>query len=440
MLDEEQLGGRGRMRRVAWASLVGTTIEYYDFLIYGTAASLVFQKVFFPELGAAQGTALAFATFGVAYIARPVGALVFGHFGDRIGRKTTLVVTLLMMGLSTVAVGLVPSAETIGVAAPILLIVLRLLQGTAVGGEWAGAALLVSENAPPKLRGRYSLYPQLGPALGLILASATFLVVNATMSEETFLSVGWRIPFLASAVLILVGLYIRLRVGETEAYKRVEGTPARRAPIVESVVRQPREMLLAAGAIATCFMCFILSTSYLPNIAVTKQGLPSGQIFAVTVLGGVVLGVTVIVCARWSDRVGRRRTILVGNSSAVVFGLIVMPIMGAGSIWGFGAAMVLSMLCTGISYGPLAAFVPEIFPTRYRYTGAGMAYNFAGVLGGALTPLIMTLLAPFLGGYAVGLFVAAVALLGVGCILALPETKDVRMDAPEPVGAGRSAV
>ena len=430
-------GPRRSPAKAVIASWIGTTIEYYDFLIYGTAASVVFQKVFFPELGPTRGTALAFVTFGVAYVTRPLGAIVFGHFGDRIGRKTTLVTTLLLMGLSTVAIGLVPSAASIGIAAPVLLIVLRLAQGIAVGGEWAGAALLVSENAPPALRGRYSLFPQLGPAVGLILASATFLVVNASMSQATFLADGWRIPFLASAVLIVVGLYVRLRVGETAAYRRAGRAVAAAStpPIVESIRRRPREIVLAAGAVATPFMLFIVATTYLANLAVAAQGLSSTQVFAVTVLGGVVLGVAVVGFAVRSDRVGRRRTIVLGNTLAAGFGLLVIPIMNIGTVWAFALCVVGSMFCTGVSYGTLAAFVPELFPTRYRYTGAGTAYILAGVLGGALTPLILTALTPFLGGYAVSLFMAVFALGGVACTMALPETGDVVLDAgPEQLG------
>src|SRR4051812_20369355 len=234
------------MRRIAIASMTGTVIEFYDFFIYGTAAALVFNKVFFPELGAAAGTALALATFGVAFVARPFGSVLFGHFGDRLGRKRTLVTTLLLMGGSTLAIGLLPTTGAIGIAAPILLVLLRILQGLAVGGEWAGATLLTAENSPAKTRGMYALFPQLGPSLAFALASATFLTTALTMSSEAFLAWGWRVPFIASVVLVAVGLYVRLAITETAAFMARDKTPGTRMPVAEVLSTHPRRVLLGA--------------------------------------------------------------------------------------------------------------------------------------------------------------------------------------------------
>ena len=295
------------MRRIAMASMTGTVIEFYDFFIYGTAAALVFNKVFFPQLGAAAGTALALATFGVAFVARPFGSILFGHFGDRLGRKGTLVTTMMVMGFSTLAIGLMPTTATIGVAAPIILVVLRVLQGLAVGGEWAGATLLTAENSPAKNRGKYALYPQLGPSVAFALASATFLVTALTMSSEAFAAWGWRVPFIASIVLVGVGLFVRLKLEETAVFQEKKvAAGSTKLPIVEVFTTRPMAVLLGAGSTTAVFAFFYIGVTYLTTYGTTELQLPRTTVLALGIVGGLTFAATTVASAILSDRLGRR--------------------------------------------------------------------------------------------------------------------------------------
>jgi MFS family permease len=411
------------MRRIAIASMTGTVIEFYDFFIYGTAAALVFNKVFFPSLGAAAGTALALATFGVAFVARPFGSVLFGHFGDKLGRKRTLVTTLLLMGLSTLAIGLLPTTGTIGVAAPILLVVLRVLQGLAVGGEWAGATLLTAENSPGKTRGKFALFPQLGPSLAFALASATFLTTALTMSNESFLAWGWRVPFIASVLLVAVGLYVRLAITETAAFMAREKTTSTRMPVMEVLSTHTGRVALGAGSTMAVFAFFYIGVTYLTSYGTQELGLPRTTVLAMGIIGGLVFAATTITGAILSDRVGRRKMIIIGNASAIVAGVIAFPILDIGTAWSFGLGLSLVLGVVGIAYGPQGAQLPELFPTHYRYTGAGMAYNLAGVLGGGVVPLIATALVAGLGSsLAIGLLLAGLSVISLLCTIALPDT------------------
>ncbi|MET0189268.1 MAG: MFS transporter [Pseudonocardia sediminis] len=411
------------MRRIAMASMTGTVIEFYDFFIYGTAAALVFNKVFFPELGAAAGTALALATFGVAFVARPFGSILFGHFGDRLGRKGTLVTTLLMMGLSTLAIGLLPTAGTIGVLAPILLVVLRIVQGLAVGGEWAGATLLTAENSPGKARGKYALFPQLGPSVAFSLASATFLLTALTMSPEAFQAWGWRLPFIGSILLVGVGLYVRLKLEETAAFKeKAAGPVSTSLPIAEVFRTRSRSVLLGAGATTAVFAFFYIGVTFLTSYGTTQLGLARTTVLTMGIIGGLVFAATTILGAIASDRIGRRNMVVIGNALSVVGGLVAFPILDIGTPWSFGLGISVILGVVGFAYGPIGAQLPELFPTRYRYTGAGISYNLAGVLGGGVVPLISAALVPVYGSFAIGLLLAGVSVLSLGCALALPKT------------------
>ena len=421
--DAAPAGASPPMRRIAIASMTGTVIEFYDFFIYGTAAALVFNKVFFPSLGAAAGTALALATFGVAFVARPFGSVLFGHFGDKLGRKRTLVTTLLVMGLSTLAIGLLPTTGAIGIAAPILLVLLRILQGLAVGGEWAGATLLTAENSPGKMRGKYALFPQLGPSLAFALASATFLTTALTMSNEAFLAWGWRVPFIGSVVLVAVGLYVRLAITETAAFMAREKTTSTRMPVMEVLSTHTGRVLLGAGSTMAVFAFFYIGVTYLTSYGTQELGLPRTTVLAMGIIGGLVFAATTIVGAILSDRVGRRKMIIIGNASAIVGGIIAFPILDIGTAWAFGLGLSLVLGVVGIAYGPQGAQLPELFPTHYRYTGAGMAYNLAGVLGGGVVPLIATALVAGLGSsLAIGLLLAGLSVVSLLCTLALPDT------------------
>lgn len=427
------------MRRIALASMTGTVIEFYDFFIYGTAAALVFNKVFFPELGAAAGTALALATFGVAFVARPFGSVLFGHYGDKLGRKKTLVTTLLLMGLSTLAIGLLPSTGVIGWLAPALLVLLRVLQGLAVGGEWAGATLLTAENAPAKVRGKYALYPQLGPSVAFALASATFLTTALTMSNEAFLAWGWRIPFVGSVILVGVGLYVRLAITETAAFaKRNEAQVSTKLPVTEVLTRQPKTVLLGAGSTMAVFAFFYIGVTYLTSYGTQQLGLARPTVLAMGIIGGLVFAATTIAGAILSDRIGRRRMVIIGNALSVVGGVIAFPIIDLGTAASFGLGLSIVLGVVGIAYGPIGAQLPELFPTRYRYTGAGMSYNLAGVLGGGVVPLIATaLVATYATSLAIGFLLAGLAVVSLACTLLLPDSVDesISADVVAPVAA-----
>ncbi|WP_210408080.1 MFS transporter [Allokutzneria sp. NRRL B-24872] len=408
-------------RRIAFASFAGTAIEFFDFFVYGTAAALVFPTVFFPALGATAGTVAAFASFAVAFVARPVGAVVFGHLGDRLGRKRTLTYTLLLMGVSTVGVGVLPSAASIGVAAPVVLVVLRVLQGIAVGGEWGGAALLAVEHSEPGRRGRAGMYPQLGPGTAFFLTSATFLISGATMSREAFLAWGWRIPFLLSAVLIAVGLYVRLRIAETPVFRAPQAK--QRLPLRTAFSAHTRQILLGGGALSAAFGLNYIGTVYLTSYGTTVLGLSQPTMLLLGVIGGIVLVAATAAGALRSDRVGRRRVVLGGNIAAVVCGLVVFPIIDTGSVVLVGVGLCLLLAIGGGVLGPAAAYMAELFETGHRYTAVGLSYNLATVLGGAVPPLVATALQASYGSFAVGALMSVYGVVSVACVLALPETR-----------------
>ncbi|WP_435121209.1 MFS transporter [Amycolatopsis thermoflava] len=417
------------LARVAMASCAGTTIEFYDFFIYGTAAALVFPTVFFPALGSAAGTVASLATLGVAFVARPLGAVVCGHFGDRLGRKNTLVATLLLMGVATMVIRLLPPAGVIGAAGPILLTVLRFLQGFAVGGEWAGATLLAAENAPPGKRGLYAVFPQLGPAFGFALASATFLVVDLAVgsSSAAFLSYGWRIPFLASAVLVLIGLYVRLAVTETPAFREhlaeleASGTPEV-LPLRAVFRAQWREVLLGGGVLTILFALFYVATAYLTSFGTSRSGagLTRATVLGLGIVASIALAITTVAAGVLSDRFGRRRTIIVGYALTIPAVVVLFAWLTGGSGVAFAVTLAAMMGLYGIAYGPVGAYLPELFQTAYRYTGAGIAYNLGGILGGAIAPLVAAALAAAHGVLAVGV------LLGVLGVLSLLSTVALR--------------
>lgn len=416
------------MRRIAIASCVGTTIEFYDFFIYGTAAALVFPTVFFPALGPAAGAVASFATFAVAFFARPVGAVLFGHYGDRIGRKRTLISTLLLMGFATVLIGLLPGAATIGAAAPIALVVLRFLQGFAVGGEWAGANLLTAEYAPPGERGRYATFPQLGPAIAFALTSATFLITGLVMGDKdsAFLEYGWRIPFLLSVVLIGVGLYVRLKIEETPVFRAAQATrqPDKRAPFLAVLVSQPREVLLSAGSLTMVFAFFYMGTAYLTAYGVNPQGagLSRPTVLMLGIAAAVVFGVVTVVAGVLSDRVGRKRVIMTSCAVGAVWALLLFPLLDTRSPLAFGIGITVTLAIFAVSYGPAGAFLPELFHTRHRYTGAGLGYNLAGILGGAVPPLLAPQLTSAFGSIAIGVMLSVTAVISFLCTRALAET------------------
>lgn len=436
---------RTSMARIALASSMGSIIEFYDFLIYGTAAALVFPQVFFPALGPAAGTIAAFGTFAVAFISRPLGAVLFGHFGDRLGRKKTLVSTLVIMGAATVMIGLLPDASVIGVAAPIILVLLRFLQGFAVGGEWAGAALLAAEYAPAKSRGLFAAFPQLGPSIGFALASATFLITNLSLGDksEAFLTFGWRIPFIASAALVIIGLYIRLKIEETPVFKadreaNVVSAVPDRLPVWDSVRNQPHQILLGGASTMMLFAFFYIGTAFLSSYGTNPAGLAHSRptILFLGIVSALFFAAGTLVSAVLSDRFGRRIVIVVSCIVAVPWALLLFPILDIGTTWSFAVGLSGTLLIVAGVYGPAGAFLPELFATRYRYTGAGMAYNLGALVGGGITPLVAASLGASLGSYSIGLVLAGVSVVSLLATLGLPETRGVDLD----IASGTTAV
>jgi MFS family permease len=407
------------MKRVAAACLVGTTIEYYDFHIYGTAAALVFPTAFFPHLRPTMATIASMATFATAFLSRPLGAVVFGHFGDRLGRKKPLVATLLIMALSTMTVGLVPSTAAIGMAAPLILIALRLLQGFAVSGEWAGSALLSAEYAPAAKRGRYGMLILVGGGIGAGLANLTFLGVNYTIGEHSpaFMQWGWRIPFLISAALIGVGMYVRLSINETPVFAEEKARQlVPKAPLAGLLRLQRREIVLAAGSIL-CYLTFShMAGTYLKTYANTHVG------YSRNVLEDLTIIVFVVFSATLSDRVGRRRMMFVGWAACLPWSFVVIPLMDIGNPIFYAVAMAGMMAVASVGFGPSAAFVPELFATCYRYTGTALAINIAGVAGGAVPPLLAGTLQVTYGSWVIGVMLATIALTSLVCTYRLPET------------------
>jgi metabolite-proton symporter len=411
--------------------MVGTAVEYYDFYIYGTAAALTFPTVFFPNLSHTMATIASMGTFAAAFVSRPVGAAVFGHFGDHLGRKATLVATLLIMGLSTVAVGLIPDAATIGVAAPLLVLTLRLLQGFAVGGEWAGAALLGAEYAPATKRGQYGMFTPLGVGVALVLTSLTFLAVNATIGEKShaFIEWGWRVPFLLSAVLIAIALYVRINIAETPVFSAQRASSKLpRAPIAEVIRRQPGNLVLASGSVVAVFAFVFMGGTYLTSYAHHHLGLSRNMILFAGILGGLAWTAVVPLSASMCDRFGRRPIILFGWALGLPWSLAVIPLIDTGSPVLFAAASVGIYAIAGLAFAPMTSFVPELFATPYRYTGAGLALNVAGIVGGALPPLIAGPLVYHYGSWAIGPMMAILVLVSLACTYRLPETKGTSLD------------
>lgn len=412
-------------RRIAVASFIGTAIEFYDFYIYGTAAALVFGTLFFPDLNPLAGTLAAFATFGVGFVARPVGAVAFGHFGDRIGRKATLVVSLLVMGAGTIAIGLLPTYGAIGIAAPVLLVLCRFLQGFGLGGEWGGAVLMATEHAPDGRRGLYSSFPQIGPSVGFVVASGSFLALSAGLSDAQFAAWGWRVPFLASALLVAVGLYIRLKIAETPVFEQaMREQEQSRAPVVEVVRRQPRSLLLATGGMIITHTIFYTVTTFSLAHGTQQLGLSRTTLLVAAMVAAAIMGAATPVLAVLSDRIGRRRVCLWACGLAVVWAFPLFWLLGTGNgvliTIGFSVAMIAF---AGV-FAPMGAFLPELFATRYRYTGASIGYNASSIVGGGIAPLLATSLVAAAGSsWPVSVLVAGLALVSGLSVWALHETR-----------------
>jgi metabolite-proton symporter len=403
--------------RVLFASLIGTTIEFFDFYIYATAAVLVFPKLFFPAGDAATATLQSFATFALAFVARPIGSALFGHFGDRIGRKATLVAALLTMGVSTVVIGMLPTYDHIGLMAPVLLALCRLGQGLGLGGEWGGAVLLAIENAPPGKRAWFGMFPQLGAPLGFLAATSLFLWLTEKMSDATFFAWGWRVPFLASSALVLIGLWMRLRLTETPAFARAMAQHERvKVPMFNVFAQHPRALISGTFAALATFVIFYLMTVFALSWATSKLGY-SREAFLIVQMVGVLFFALLIPCSAWlADRRGGRFTMILATVLIFAFGIAYAPLFAQSGL----LFMVVGMCVVGITYGPLGTVLAQMFPTAVRYTGASLAFNLAGIFGASLAPYLATWLAKTYGLAYVGYYLSAAAVLTLLALLFKP--------------------
>lgn len=408
-------------RRVLFASLIGTTIEFFDFYIYATAAVLVFPQLFFPSADPASAMLQSLATFALAFLARPIGSAVFGHFGDRIGRKATLVAALLTMGLSTVAIGLLPTYASIGVVAPLLLAVCRFGQGLGLGGEWGGAVLLATENAPPGKRAWYGMFPQLGAPLGFFLATGIFLLLTAMLDDAAFFAWGWRVPFLGSAVLVLLGLWVRLRLTETPAFQRAIALDERvRFPMMVVLARHPRALLAGTFSALATFVLFYLMTVFALSWGTSALGYTRDEFLWLQMIGVLLFAATIPLAAIYADRHGARRAMIVATLGILGFGVVFAPLFVAGSLGGTMLFLALGLALMGLTYGPLGTLLAGMFPTAVRYTGASLAFNLSGILGASLAPYVATWLALNHGLAYVGYYLAAAAVLTLAALFTVP--------------------
>jgi MFS family permease len=421
--------GRTSMRRIVLASLVGTTIEFYDFYIFGTAAALVFGPMFFPKSAPETQALNAYLTFGIAFLARPVGSFLFGHFGDRVGRKSALVATMLTMGLATTLIGALPGYATAGVLAPWLLAALRCLQGVGLGGEWGGAALIATENAPDGRRAWFGMFPQLGPPIGFFIATGLFLALLIGFGEAAFVDWAWRVPFLASAILVAIGLYVRVALEETPAFKAAMALDKRIAVPLGAVLRDYwRPLIQGSLAIVVCYALFYISTVYMLGYGVRSLGLSRVSLLQMLCVAILFMAVATPVSAALADRVGRRPVLLVSAVIAAAVGLM-MPALLAQGPGGVLAFLSLALGAMGLTFAPLGALLPELFPTEVRYTGAASAYNLGGILGASLAPSLAQLLEAAGGIAWVGYYIAAAAAISFLAILSMRETRDDRAAA-----------
>jgi metabolite-proton symporter len=411
--------------RIAFASFIGTAIEFYDFYIYGLAVAMVIGPIFFPNSDPAVQALNAFLTFGIAFIARPFGALLFGHFGDRIGRKTTLVATLLVMGVSTILIGVLPSYEMVGWTAPALLCLLRFGQGIGLGGEWAGAALLATEYAPKGKRGWFGMFPQLGPPVGFLFAVGSFLLLSQWLDDAEFRAWGWRIPFLASAVLVVIGLYVRLKLAETPVFLNALKSHAPvKMPLVPLFAHYSKPLILGALLMVVCYALFYITTVFSLSYGVGTLHIPRPQFLGMLCVAVLFLAAATPLSALAGDRYGRRPVLIVAGCAALLSGFLMAPMLGSGSPVLITAFLSLELFLMGCTFAPMGALLPELFPTSVRYTGAGAAYNLGGILGASLAPYIAQQLVQHGGLSWVGGYISVAAMISVLAAYFIHETRD----------------
>lgn len=402
------------LKHVLFGSLIGTTIEFFDFYIYANAAVLVFPQLFFPGADSTNSTLESLATFSIAFLSRPLGSAVFGHYGDKIGRKVTLVVALLTMGLSTIAIGFLPGYASIGIAAPILLMLCRFGQGVGLGGEWGGAVLLAIENAPPNKRAWYGMFPQLGAPIGLLLSGGTFLILTDSMTSEAFMDYGWRIPFIASSLLVIVGFYIRLKISETPAFENSkEEQKEVKIPFFTLLKSYKNQLIFGTFCAITTFLVFYLMTVFTLSWATSDLGFTKRNALLIQLVSVLFFAAFIPISALVADKVGRRRILIFTTLAIAIFGFFFSYFLNSGSSFMVTAFVCIGMSLMGFTYGPLGTFLSELFPTTVRYSGASLTFNMAGILGAAFAPMIAIKLATTYGLNYVGFYLTAAALISL---------------------------
>ena len=422
---------KSNMQKVALTALAGTSIEWYDFFLYGAAAALIFPTAFFGEATPSTALILSLLTFAAGFIARPIGGIIFGHYGDRVGRKKTLVMALILMGVSSTLIGLLPTYAMIGITAPILLTSLRFAQGLAIGGQWGGAMLLVTESAPSDQRGYYGAFAQAGAPVGVILANLAFITTSALVSEESFYAWGWRIPFLASAILIGISMYIQLNLEDTKAFKELQALREsqkdnneviRRSPILEAIQKYPKRIALAAGAFLSIQVTFYILIAFLLAYGVTSTDITRDDMLAAVLIASAIMVPLQFMFSSYSDRHGRKGVFMAGAILTGLWAFAIFPLVDTGNFWLIVLAITGGLIFVSMMYGPQAAFFTELFSTEVRYSGATLGSQFGAILGGAFAPTIAALLWKDFGIFWVSVYIAFASLLTLLSVMALTET------------------
>ena len=440
--SEESAHVEANMRKVALTALAGTSIEWYDFFLYATAAALVFPSAFFPDSSPTMGLILSFGTFAFGFIARPLGGILFGHFGDRVGRKRTLVIALMMMGIASTLIGLLPTFATIGIAAPILLSLLRFTQGLAIGGQWGGAMLLVTESAPADKRGYYGAYAQAGAPVGVILANVAFMIISYSVSEDAFMTWGWRIPFISSVLLIGISMYVQLHMEETDAFKELQklqkkkqaeqpqAAVVRRSPVLEAIAKYPKRIALAAGAFLSIQVSFYILIGFVLAYGTDADGagMTRDQMLFAVLLASVLQIPAQFLAASYSDKHGRRGIFMLGAILTGVWAFALFPLIDTGNFWLIVLGLSGGLMFLGMMYGPQAAFFTELFSTEVRYSGASLGYQTGAILGGAFAPTIATILWTEYSIVWVSVYIAIASVLSLISVLMLTETYKTSLD------------
>ncbi len=435
MANSESNQKTSDMRKVALTALAGTSIEWYDFFLYGAAAALIFPTAFFGEIPETSALILSLLTFAAGFIARPIGGIIFGHFGDRVGRKKTLIAALMLMGISSTLIGLLPTYAMIGVTAPILLTLLRFSQGLAIGGQWGGAMLLVTESAPSNQRGYYGAFAQAGAPIGVILANLALIVTSALVSEEFFNTWGWRIPFLASAVLILISMYIQLNLEDTKAFKALainsdssSNEKIKSSPVVEAIRRYPKRIMLAAGAFLSVQVTFYILIAFMLAYGVSSANMERDDMLTAVLIGCAIMVPLQFMFSSYSDRNGRKGIFMLGAILSGIWAFAIFPLVDTGNFWLIVLALTFGLIFLAMMYGPQAAFFTELFSTEVRYSGATLGYQFGAIVGGAFAPTIAVKLWSDFDIFWVSVYIAFAAFLTLISVMALTETYQSNLD------------